>query len=229
MGIPKFGVLTDVVLYKMYMETVSGETSWFEYGDVAKLFDGKVSKGFIAKCIDSLVNKELVETGLSGDSIKGQGILYVEQRMEDQDSVFFNYNKYGDAWLDKQSVGAREGGEPANLSDAQTEEDEWEPLAIDRTAPEYEKAVETLDDAIEKIETDNGYAASRPEERDNVVWSLKEGITAIKEMAPSLAQVRALIMAPLNSAIKTLKESVPGLAAMVAREAIKEWIKSLFS
>ena len=104
----------------------------------------------------------------------------------------------------------------------------WEPLPIDRATPEYEEAVKALDDAAEKIETDNGYATNVPEERDNVVWSLRQGIVAIREMAPSLAHVRALIMVPLNSAIKTLKESVPGVAAMIAREAIKEWIKSLF-
>lgn len=228
MDVPKFAVLTDVVLYKMYLETVNGESSWFGYGEVAKLFNGKVSRGFVDKCVGSLIGRKLVESEHGSDSIAGHGILYVEKQLEDGDSIIFKYDKYGDPWLDKQTVGARDEGDQANLGDTEPQEEKWEPLPIDRESPEFEKAVDALDDAIGKIEADNGYAANQPEERDNVVWSLRQGIAALKEMTPSLAQVRALIIAPLNSAITTFKESVPGVAAIFAREALKEWIKSLF-
>ena len=161
------------------------------------------------------------------------GEKYYLEQIQNQNSVVHRFKYLGKPWLTsaferKQRQAIPIENETSDAAGDIEDSDEWEPLPIDRTTSEYKNIVEAVNDAIEKIEADNGYAANKPEERDNVVWSLRQGIAAIREMAPSLAHVRALIMAPLNSAIKTLKESVLGVAAMVAREAFKEWIKSLF-
>ena len=227
MGIPKFGVLIDVVLYKMYVETVSGESSWFGHGDIDKLFDGSVSKGYVIKCLGALVGKQLVEEGLGGYSITGSGILYVEQHLEDRDSVTFNFEKYGEAWLDKHSVGTRGEDEPADSIDIDLQEDEWEPLPIDRESPGYEEAIGTLDEAIGVVAGNNGYAESEPDERNNIVESLRQGQTAIRERQPSKAQITALVLQPLQFLARKFSESAIGEIAKVAAVKIVAWLASL--
>ena len=208
------------------METVSSDTSWFGYGEATKLFSGKVSEGYVSKSLDSLVNRELVEAGSGGYSITGQGISHVEQSLEDKESTVFKYNKYGDAWLDKQSVGARNEGDTANLSDAETEEDEWEPLPIDRESQDYKEAIGTLDEAIDVVAGNNGYAESEPDERNNIVESLRQGQTAIKERQPSKAQINALVLQPLNYLVRKFSESTIGEIAKVAAVKIVAWLAS---
>ncbi|MCH8997994.1 MAG: hypothetical protein IID48_06960 [Proteobacteria bacterium] len=186
--------------------------------NIEKLAPRNASQVFTKKAVGALFSRELIEfvdVEFDTYSISEEGIIYIENQLDNEESFINSY-------VEEKPTNYNIIELPADI------DDEWEPLPIDRTTPEYEKAVEALDDAVEKIEADNGYAANQPEERNSVVWSLKQGVAAIREMAPSLAQVRALVMDPLNSAIKTLKESGPGLAAMFAREALKEWIKSLF-
>jgi hypothetical protein len=115
-----------------------------------------------------------------------------------------------------------------NLTSSELGETEWEPLSIDRSTSEYKNFEEKLEDAVEKIESDNGYSSTHPEERDTVVWSLKEGLKALKELTPTKEQIRSLIEVPLNRAIQIFKDSIPGLAATLAKEALKEWVKSWF-
>lgn len=112
---------------------------------------------------------------------------------------------------------------------ADLESDSWAPLNVDRSSPEYESAVQAVDDALTAIAGDNGYAASHPDERDHVVWSLREGLTALREKLPSASQIKSMILEPLQTAINRLKDSATGLLAFAAKEAVKEFIKSLFN
>ena len=228
MGIPKFGVLKDVVLYKLYLETVSGESSWFGHGDIGKLYDGSASKGYVIKCLDALAGNSLVEASAGGYSITEGGILYVEKHLEDRESVVFNYGNHGDPWLEKQSVGPRDEDEPANSSNINLRHDEWEPLPIDRESPDYEEAIGTLDEAIGVVAGNNGYAESDPDERNNIVMSLRQGQTAITERQPSKAQITALVLQPLNFLARKFSESAIGEIAKVAAVKIIAWLASLF-
>lgn len=227
MGTPRFGVLIDVVLYKLYVETVSGDSSWFDHGDIGKLFDGSASKGYVAKCLDALAGKQLVEASVGGYSITEDGILYVEKHLEDRESVVFNYKNHGDPWLEKQSVGPRDEDEPANSSVIDLQEDEWQPLPIDRESPDYEEAIGTLDEAIGVVAGNNGYAESEPDERDNIVEMLRQGQTAITERQPSRAQIIALVLQPLNFLARKFSESAIGEIAKIAAVKIVAWLASL--
>ncbi len=230
---PRFAELTEAVLYELYLNVAVKGLEGGDAEHIAKqALGGRATRSYVHRAMQYLLRQQFVEEDYDREtdeeyfSITDRGIEHIDEQREVRGSPISNYMNIGQDWLFRSdnSESSDEGHEASLAS----EEDIWEPLKIDRAAPEYERAVEAIDDAIEKIEGDNGYAATQPDERNNVVWSLKEGITAIKEMAPSLAQIRALIMAPLNSAIRTLKESGPGLAAMLAREALKEWLKSLF-
>ncbi len=76
--------------------------------------------------------------------------------------------------------------------------DEWAPLPIDRQNPKFEAAMGAVEDAIDTISADNGYAVSAPEERTSILASLKGSVEAIKAGMPSLASIRAGLLAPLR-------------------------------
>lgn len=235
MSRPKFRIIKDAILYELYLIVAERGFEGHDLNQISEnLFDGKILSSYLGRACQDLISANLISEEYEEMSeshyyaITSKGIIHVEDKLDIYASDIAIYARRGKAWLFQDPSLESETVSIETKSSKEIETDVWEPLAIDRTTSEYKNAVEALDHAAEKIEADNGYAASQPEERNNVVWSLKQGITALKEMAPSLAQVRALIIAPLNSAIKTLKESVPGVAAMVAREVIKEWIKSLF-
>lgn len=113
------------------------------------------------------------------------------------------------------------------VQEGKFEESEWEPLPIDRRSPEYVSAVSALEGAFEIISGDNGYAATQPEERSQIVWSLKEGFRAIKEHMPSRAQVIALVVQPLRYMSKKFADTAMGLAAKGAVAKIIEWLAGL--
>ena len=50
---------------------------------------------------------------------------------------------------------------------------EWEPIPLDRSDEQLQKAEAALDKAIEEIASSNGYAAAQPEERTYVVGRLR--------------------------------------------------------
>ncbi len=113
------------------------------------------------------------------------------------------------------------------IEDVEVAEPEWEPLPIDRRSPEYQSAVSELESTVEIISGDNGYAATQPEERDQIVWSLKEGLRAIKEHMPSRAQVNALVVQPLRYMSKKFGDTVMGVASKGAVAKIIEWLGGL--
>jgi hypothetical protein len=212
----------------MYVKTVSSESSWIGYGEIVELFDGSVSKGYVEKCLVALVNKQLVEEeSMVGYSITGSGILSVEQQLEDRDSDIFNFEKFGEAWLDKHSIGARDIDESGKSSEFGLQEDEWEPLPIDRESPDYEEAIGTLDEAIGIVAGNNGYAESEPDERNNILFSLRQGQTALTERQPSKAQINALVLQPLYFLARKFSESAMGEIAKIAATKIVAWLASL--
>lgn len=196
----------------------------------------------IFSAVQDLLNSDLVNTidDKYADSffqIDDLGLRYVHAERVRGNTIVAKYEALGDNWLTSVFRNAHLRAH-ANISVHSSNEhiealgvekaDTWEPLPIDRSQPEYKSAVESLDRAVESIESDNGYAANHPEERDHVVWSLRQGLTAIKEKCPSASQIRSLILEPLQKVILTLKDSATGLAGLAAQEAVKEFVKSLF-
>lgn len=171
-------------------------------------------------------------------AISDDGIGIVSSQVSLHDTIISKYDLLGDGWLRSVFKNAylkayREASVDSDSAKSdrkkiQAEADTWEPLPVDRAAPEYVRSVEALDNALSAMESDNGYAANHPEERDHVVWSLRQGLIALKEKWPSLSQIRSLILEPLQRATSTLKDSASGLAGLAAQEAVKEFIKSLF-
>jgi hypothetical protein len=103
---------------------------------------------------------------------------------------------------------------------------EWEPLQLERDDPQLKKAIAAVDDTAEKVRSDNGYAANLPEEREYVLDSLSTLSRRLKEASSiSLAYLKEFAFAPLAKLLRRFKGAAIGLAASVAREAIREWLK----
>lgn len=104
------------------------------------------------------------------------------------------------------------------------DDDQWEPLPIDRSTPTYEKMIVASEAAIREVEKNNGYAASAPEERAGVLSAMKGTLQAIKEGFPS----RSLIISGLLKPLKFLAEKFSTLSmgefAKRAIEALVNWL-----
>jgi hypothetical protein len=105
----------------------------------------------------------------------------------------------------------------------------WEPLPLDRTDEGLIAATEAVDEAITKIEADNGYAANVPGERDYVLQSLKTFRTTLRESAQITGmQIKTFAIDPLNVVMKRFAENAVGVVAGAAKDAVVTWLKSKF-
>lgn len=87
-----------------------------------------------------------------------------------------------------------------------------------------------MDQAIEKIESSNGYAAEVPGERQYVLESLKTASKTLKENAQIYwMQLKVFVLEPLSRVIKRFGNAAEGVAASAARDAIHDWLKTAFS
>jgi hypothetical protein len=104
--------------------------------------------------------------------------------------------------------------------------DEWEPLPLERDDPLLQKTVDAVDDTIEKVRSDNGYASNRPEEREYVLDGLSAFSKRLKEAASiSLGYLKRYAVGPLRTLLTRFKDNAVGLAASVAKEALREWLR----
>jgi hypothetical protein len=104
---------------------------------------------------------------------------------------------------------------------------EWAPIPLDRSEPELNEVIESVDNAVEIVRADNGYAANKPEERNYVVDGLSVFRTRIKEAASiSMPYIRQYAIDPTIRGIKTLGQSAAGVALELFKQKVKEWLVS---
>lgn len=126
--------------------------------------------------------------------------------------------------VDQEKVAEVEESEAIDFS-----ETEWEPLPIDRSSPEYEKAIEAWEEGLEKIEGDNGFAATEPETRNGIVETLRGGLKTVKEGSPSRAFIISGPIAAFKYVIKKFGDAVASLSAKEAVKAILAWLMQIWS
>jgi hypothetical protein len=109
----------------------------------------------------------------------------------------------------------------------ESSEQEWEPIPLDRTDEKLQAAIVALDETVEQLRSDNGYAATYPEERKFVLTKLQTITKSLKEDAEiSWMYVKDFALEPLGMLIKRYGLALLGGLAEVAKTAVKEWIKS---
>lgn len=221
-NIPKFETFKTAVLYKLYEAAIGSKSSAFQPDKVAEMFNFAVGVGYTHQALQSLEENNWANETNFYFSITESGILVVQKYLEDRNSLIANYSDLGDDWLLETYAVGSPSIEYGN-TDAASDED-WEPLPIDRKTPEYEVAVEATEEVVRVVEQDNGYAANEPEERNQIVDSLKTGLRWVKEGAPSRAQIGATLLAPLKFLVSKFSGATMGEAAKVAVAAIAKWL-----
>jgi hypothetical protein len=105
----------------------------------------------------------------------------------------------------------------------------WEPLPLDRSDPLFSEVAAKVDEAIESIEADNGYAVTVPGERDYVVQSLKSFRTTLKESAQITGmQIKTFALDPLAIVAKRFGGAALGLVVVAAKDTLVTWLKAKF-
>jgi len=119
-----------------------------------------------------------------------QELSWVADRFPD--SVYEKASRYGQGWIiaaiEKINRGAEE---PPNIDAIEVRfTDRWEPLPLDRKSPEVLDIFDALDRAIGEVASDNGFSASYPDERDNIVSHAQVTLASAREGKVTRQQVQ---------------------------------------
>ena len=95
--------------------------------------------------------------------------------------------------------------------------------AVETSRPYAEK----IDELIQALEQDNGYAANEPDERSFILSALQAGAQALRDQTVIYRmQFRAFIWEPVKQVATRFGPSAIGVIADTAKEIIKDWLKS---
>lgn len=107
-----------------------------------------------------------------------------------------------------------------NAEQQPDEGDQWEALKLERSSPEHVAMETATEEAIQRIEADNGYAAKEPEERAGIVSILKKGLEAVRSGWASKHVIYALLLQPMRYIAEKFASTGIGEVAKRAVEAI---------
>lgn len=226
----KLYALARIITYKLYVQHVNDDLrTKLSVDEIRNLFSVPVSRNQISSALEmfrSYQNK-YVARHKTGDtyhfSLTTEGILLIEEALQDKNSDIAYFDARGDEALE--DVAGING--IYKTPSERLAEDVWEPLEIDRSDPKYLAAIESIDDALEKIIADNGYAAHRPAERETIIATLKEGLDWLKNRTPTKAQVMSKLVDPLRYVATSFSRAIIGEAAKQAAVMIMRWLTGL--
>jgi hypothetical protein len=162
---------------------------------------------------------------------RGKGYEALQDMLDNNPiSPFYKARISGDrkGWLTTALIRVNETAFELGISSADFDGepiDEWEPIAIDQGHATVKQAVERLQETTAAIEQDNGYAATYPQERDQVVHDLKGGLEKFKSDAVSVAWIRRTVEALKRAAARFANTAkAPMIDGTLA--AIKEVVKA---
>ncbi len=105
--------------------------------------------------------------------------------------------------------------------------DEWAPLDLDLASEHVSEVSETLDELIEAVEADNGYAVTLPAERNAVLESLKAGRANLRAGEIARRAVSTLIVEPAKQVASKFKNAATGILANKLLELVTKFFGSL--
>jgi hypothetical protein len=108
----------------------------------------------------------------------------------------------------------------------ETSNQQWEPIPLDRTEEKLQAAIGVLDETVEQLRSDNGYAEAHPQEKSYVLDKLRAVTKRLKEDTQiSVMYLRNFAFEPLRILTKRFGKAAIGLSAGAATDALKEWLK----
>lgn len=223
---PELSILAEACLLKLYLLASEGRHA-IGVEDLSALFEGKVKAPVTKLALELLIK------GKRADSTKATfppeyainvlGYQSVEANLKEK-SFLSIYSKKGDDWLFE--TGGIISEEIAAVNSIPATEDAWEPLPLDRQNPALTHAIEKIDELIQAIKQDNGYAANEPDERNFIVSALQAGVHALRDQTVIYRmQFRAFIWEPIKRITTRFGSSVIGVLADAAKEGLKEAFK----
>ena len=125
----------------------------------------------------------------------------IEEIAKDRNFPLYKYRLTGngESWLRGalQSLDRTYSELRIRSSDFETPDDEWEPLPLERDDPLLQKTIDSVDATIEKVRSDNGYAANLPEERQYVL----DGLSAFQNGSKRRHQSQLAVFASMPAGL----------------------------
>jgi hypothetical protein len=228
--------LSRIILARLYIQHVNDDPrDKYSPEEVAAFFTVPISLNLIRSALEKLnndstygahliVRKGSKKAGSLGYVIGPYGMEVVEKAILKKDSDIAHYIANGDAVIDE--IASLD----ANFFTAQErmDSDEWTPLEIDRADPAYLDAVESVEEAIESIRQDNGFAATHPAERDGILKVLQEGLVWLKEKVPTQSVIKTMLISPLHWVSSIFGKAVVGEAAKKAAQKLLDFLSTFY-
>ena len=148
----------------------------------------------------------------------------------DAGSLYWKYERVGrtkNVWLREALDNIVREERRLNITDSDFDkpEREWEPIPLDRGSPELAKVVETLEETVKLARNDNGYSIHAPGEQAVVIDGLTSLAARLKEADTIPAIYIRTGIEHLGRLIRRFGKAGLGIAATLAWEATKDWIK----
>lgn len=141
--------------------------------------------------------------------------------LEYPQSPFARDKKFGVRWTKEalKSVSKNDENQGIEPRAIIADYDQWTPLLLDRENPDYNQALTELSASIRQIAEDNGFAATMPDERDNLVLHAEATIESLKNGKTTKQQLRSNII----GAGKWLAEKFGGSALAALGTELVKW------
>ncbi|QYJ01518.1 hypothetical protein KUV46_03750 [Thalassovita mediterranea] len=143
-------------------------------------------------------------------------------------AVWTNSGKLGWDWLKECLLNLIDAESQFKQQPEVSNEAAWEPLALDYNSRAADAATEALQNAIDAIAADNGYASTFPAERNNVLALLRSSLGQMQIRAEyTRIYFEYSLIKPLNQAVYRLGGNAAGEIAKGALLALREWAKDI--
>jgi hypothetical protein len=140
----------------------------------------------------------------------------------------YDHAPNGETWLRSALAAVNKAYDDLGIEASDFEkETEWEPIPLDRDSAELQTAIQKLDETIEDVRSNNGYAQAAPEERNFVLEKLSALSKKLKtEVSISWMWIEEFGIDPLNRVIRRFGPAVTGVIAQAAKDGLVVWIKT---
>jgi hypothetical protein len=214
--------IAETLLYRFYVDYVEDVREAVPEEQLKVLFQFPVSDNLLKTASAHLHSANLLadvsrSLGRKIYRISTKGILHVEEQLKDKNSAISKFKLHGESALNVV-------GDPVPPSEEKVPKpDKWEPLPIERDSPKHKEAVAAIEKTIETVKADNGYAATYPEERNSILWTLGAGVNALREGLITRQQVDVLLLKPLKYLAKKFVDSILGESAKATLAKLIAW------
>ena len=226
-------LLSEIVLFKLYEKHASSDEELsLSLRQIAELFDERVPINLLRSALeitrqaDYEKNRLIKRKGNKGDytyDISLAGIAEVQNELRRSSSPIAYYS--ADPTRNLEVVA---GIHSDFMNDGErTNSESWKPLPVNRDDPDFIEMRSSIEEAVDIIEKDNGFAVHFPQERTGILQSLKDGIDWIDNKFPTRAQVRFSLLTPLTWIVAKFGDGLIVEAAKKAAAKIVDWLATM--